>query len=58
MEYESDNDMVGIIQPTKKAKGKLNEIIDELIWTQAAKDSRISPNRCTHTMQIELWIIC
>ncbi len=38
MEYESDNDMVKIIQPTKKAKGKPNKIIDELIWTQAAED--------------------
>ena len=34
MEYESDNDMVEIIQPTKKAKGKPNAIIDELIWTK------------------------
>ncbi len=32
MEYESDKDMVEIIQPTKKAKGK--HIIDELIWTK------------------------
>ena len=30
--------MVEIIQPTKKAKGKRNMIIDELIWTQAAKE--------------------
>jgi hypothetical protein len=37
MEYESDNDMEVIIQPTKKTKGKRNEIIDELIWTQATK---------------------
>ena len=36
MEYKSDNDMVEIFQPTKKAKGKPNEIIDELIWSQAA----------------------
>jgi hypothetical protein len=31
MEYDNDNDMVEIIQPTKKAKGKHNEIIDALI---------------------------
>jgi sentrin-specific protease 1 len=37
MEYESDNDMEVIIQPTKKTKGKRSEIIDELIWTQATK---------------------
>jgi hypothetical protein len=36
IEYESNKDMVEIIQPTKKAKRKHNEIIDELIWTQAA----------------------
>ena len=34
MECDNDNDMVEIIQPTKKAKGKCNEIIDELIWTK------------------------
>ncbi len=38
MEYESDNDMVEIIQPTKKAKGKHNTIIDELVWTKATKE--------------------
>ncbi len=32
MEYESDNDMEVIIQPTKKTNGK--RIIDELIWTK------------------------
>ena len=39
MEYNTDNesDMVEIIQPTKKAKGKRNKIIDELIWTQKTK---------------------
>ena len=37
IEYKSDKDMVGIIQPTKKAKGKHNTIIDELIWTKAKK---------------------
>ncbi len=30
IEYESDKDMVEIIQPTKKTNGK--RIIDELIW--------------------------
>ncbi len=34
MEYKSDNDMVEIIQPTKKAKGMRNKIIDKLIWTK------------------------
>ena len=34
MEYDNDNDMVEIIQPTKKTKGKQNDIIDELIWTK------------------------
>jgi hypothetical protein len=38
IEYKSDKDMVEIIQPTKKAKGKRNKIIDELIWTQATRD--------------------
>ncbi len=37
MEYESDNDMVEIIQPTKKAKGNPNAIIDELIWTEVTR---------------------
>ena len=37
MEYNNDNDMVEIIQPTKKAKGKRNEIIYELIWTKETK---------------------
>ncbi len=38
MEYKSDNDMVEIIQPTKKAKGKPNAIIDELIWTEVTRE--------------------
>ena len=29
--------MVEIIQPTKKAKGKPNAIIDELIWTEVTR---------------------
>ena len=29
--------MVEIIQPTKKAKGKCNEIIEELIWTKPTR---------------------
>ncbi len=37
MEYESDNDMVEIIQPTIKAKGNPNEIIDELIWIEVTR---------------------
>ena len=37
IEYESDKDMVEIIHPTKKAKGKCYKIIDELIWKQEAK---------------------
>ena len=27
-----------IIQPTKKAKGKCNEIIEELIWTKTTRE--------------------
>jgi histone-lysine N-methyltransferase SETD2 len=38
MEYESDNDMEVIIQPTKKIKGKRNQIIEELIWTKATRE--------------------
>jgi histone-lysine N-methyltransferase SETD2 len=38
MEYKSDKDMVEIIQPTKKAKGKHTKIVEELIWTQPAKN--------------------
>ncbi len=37
MEYNNNNDMVEIIQPTKKAKGKPNTIIDEVIWTHATR---------------------
>ena len=37
MEYDNEKDMVGIIQPIKKAKGKRNKIIDELIWTKATR---------------------
>ncbi len=37
MEYESDNDMEVIIQPTKKTNGKRNQIIEYLIWTQATR---------------------
>ena len=37
MEYNNDNDMVEIIQTTKKAKGKQNKIIDELIWTKESR---------------------
>ena len=35
MKYDNDKNMVEIIQPTEKAKGKPKEIIEELIWTQA-----------------------
>ncbi len=34
----SDNGMVEIIQPTKKAKGKHKKIIDELICTETARE--------------------
>ena len=37
MEYESDNYMEVIIQPTKKTNGKGNQIIEDLIWTQATR---------------------
>ena len=37
MEYKSDNDMEVIIQPTKKTNGRGNQIIEELIWTQATR---------------------
>jgi hypothetical protein len=49
MEYESDNDMEVIIQPTEKAKGKCNEIIEELIWTEVtmriAKKNQYGANK-------------
>ncbi len=44
MEYESDNDMVEIIQPTKKEKQKRNEIIEELIWTKPTRASAWNQN--------------
>ena len=54
MEYESDKDMVEIIQPTKKAKGKRNKIIDELIWTkEIKKNSKTIPYQCRQKMQRE-----
>ena len=37
MEYDNDNYMVKIIQSTKKAKGKQNKIIDELVWTKETR---------------------
>ena len=37
MEYDNDNDIVEIIQPTKKTKGKQTKIVDELIWTQETR---------------------
>ena len=51
IEYDRDKDMVEIIQPTKKAKVKHNKIIDELIWTQAAKDiAEFHQNNAKRTM--------
>ncbi len=38
MEYENDNDMEVIIQPTKKTNGKRNQIIKELIWTETRRE--------------------
>ena len=37
IEYKSDNDMVEIIQPAKKAKGNPKAINDELIWTEVTR---------------------
>ena len=51
MECESDNDMEVIIQPTEKTKGKRNQIIDELIWTQATM-------RIAKRKKIRAGIIC
>jgi hypothetical protein len=54
MEYDNDNDMGEIIQPTKKAKGKRNKIIDELIWTkEIKKNSKTIPYQCRQKMQRE-----
>ena len=36
-EYNSDNDMVEIIQPTIKEKGKKTKMVNELIWKQETR---------------------